>query len=322
LRLGGSLALPRWRWGLVEIEHVQETVMLRLMSIAFALVGLFGTAGLSTLTAADMPSRMLFVTQSAGFKHGSVTRKEGQLAPAEVALTQLGQQTGKFSVTCTQDCAADFTKENLQKYDIVAFYTTGDLPIADADREYFFKEWAKQKGHGVMGFHSAGDTFHEYEPYWDMMGGTFIAHPWNSNAKVTLINHDPENPCAKPFGQDFVIQDEIYMYRHWQPKKVRVLLSLDYARSPTKSAVPTEHGYHVPICWVKEIGQGRLYYNNLGHNETSWTNKAYLESITNAVDWMRGLVKVNAAPNPEVSAEMEEKSAHDFASGGFKKKEG
>ncbi len=30
------------------------------------------------------PSKILFVTQSAGFKHSSVTRKDGQLAPAEV----------------------------------------------------------------------------------------------------------------------------------------------------------------------------------------------------------------------------------------------
>lgn len=295
--------------------------MIRPLSLLFAAIGLLGLAGPSVTQAAEKPARILFVTQSAGFKHGSVTRPEGKLAPAEVALIQLGQQTGKFEVDCTQDCAADFTKENLQNYDVVAFYTTLDLPIAEADRDYFFKEWARQKGHGVLGFHSAGDTFHEYEPYWDMMGGTFIGHPWNSNAQVTLINHDPENPCVQPFGQDFVIRDEIYMYRHWQPDKVRVLLSLDYARSPTGNAVPTEFGYHVPVCWVKEYGEGRVYYNNLGHNESSWTNPAYLQSITNAVDWIRGLIEVNATPNPDVSAAMEKKSAHDFATGGFKKKE-
>ena len=294
--------------------------MLRPLSTLIAAALVCGLLQSTPAAAAEKPSRVLFVTQSAGFRHGSVTRPEGKLAPAEIALTQLGQQTGTFEVDCTQDCAADFTKSNLQNYDIVAFYTTLDLPIADEDREYFFKEWLPQKGHGVLGFHSAGDTFHEYEPYWDMMGGTFIGHPWNSNAKVTLINHDPENPCVQPFGQDFVIQDEIYMYRHWQPEKVRVLLSLDYARSPTTSEVPTAHGYHVPVCWVKEYGQGRVYYNNLGHNEASWTNPAYLQSITNAVAWMRGEVEVDATPNPDVSAAQEEKAAHDFVAGGFKQK--
>jgi uncharacterized protein len=292
--------------------------MLRPLSLLIASLILCVSAAAE---AVDDPARILFVTQSVGFRHGSVTRPEGKLAPAEVALIQLGQQTGRFKVDCTQDAAADFTRENLANYDIVAFYTTGDLPIAEADRDYFFKDWLPQRGHGVLGFHSAADTFHEYEPYWDMIGGTFISHPWNSGSTVTLINHDPENVCVEPFGQEFVVKDEIYMYRHWQPDKVRVLLSLDYSRSPTKNPVPTEHGHHVPVCWIKQIGEGRLYFNNLGHNETTWTNEAFLNSIANAVEWIRGAKEADATPNPEVSAAQELKAQHDFAAGGFVKKE-
>ena len=104
---------------------------------------------------APAKARILFVTQSEGFRHSSVTRKEGELSPAEIAITQLGDDSGVFTVHCTQEVQVDFTKENLQNYDIVAFYTTGKLPIADADLEYFFNEWLKQPGHGVLGFHSA-----------------------------------------------------------------------------------------------------------------------------------------------------------------------
>ena len=105
------------------------------------------------------PKKMLVITQSKGFKHGSVNRKkEGKLSASEVALKQLGQQTKLFDATCSQDCATDFTKENLQNYDIVTFYTTGKLPIKDEDMKYFLDEWLKQKGHGFMGFHSATDT--------------------------------------------------------------------------------------------------------------------------------------------------------------------
>src|SRR4051812_11639589 len=75
-------------------------------------------------------ARILMVTQSAGFKHGSVTRKDGQLAPAEKAVTDIGlDSTFPFRVDCTQDAEKDFTKDNLQNYDIVFFYTTGNLPI-------------------------------------------------------------------------------------------------------------------------------------------------------------------------------------------------
>jgi type 1 glutamine amidotransferase len=268
---------------------------------------------------AEGPSRMLYVTQSAGFVHGSVKRPSDKLAPSEIAMIQLGEQTGLFKVDCTQDCAADFTKENLQKYDIVAFYTTLDLPIAQEDKDYFFQEWVKQKGHGVLGFHSAGDTFHNYEPYWDLMGGTFIGHPWNAGDKIVLINHEPENPLVKSFGPEFRYQDEIYMYRNWQPHKVRVLLSLDYAQSPIKNPVNVSHGYHVPVCWIKQVGEGKLYYNNLGHREETWTNRQYLDSITAAVRWFRGEIEVDATPNPDVSAAQEEKARKDFVTGGFRK---
>ncbi|WP_437186118.1 ThuA domain-containing protein [Planctomicrobium sp. SH668] len=271
----------------------------------------------SQMQGADAKSKILFVTQSVGFKHGSVSRPADKLAPAEIALTQLGEKTGLFEVHCTQDCAADFTKENLQNYDIVAFYTTGDLPISEEDKEYFFKEWLPQKGHGVLGFHSAMDTFHNYEPYWDMIGGVFISHPWNSGNDVTIANHDVENPLTNSFGPELKLKEEIYMYRNWQPKKVRVLMSLDYANSPIGNAINTSHGFHVPVCWIKNYGDGKVYCNNLGHNETTWTRADYMESIENAVKWIRGDIEIDATPNPELSAAQETKAQADFKAGNF-----
>src|SRR5688500_10522589 len=105
---------------------------------------------LSSFTQAQDPpkknARILMVTQSAGFKHGSVTRKEGQLSPAERAITELGVSSGVFRVDCTQDVAKDFTKEALDNYDIVFFYTSGDLPIAKDVLEYFLNDWLKRPG--------------------------------------------------------------------------------------------------------------------------------------------------------------------------------
>jgi type 1 glutamine amidotransferase len=265
-------------------------------------------------------TKILFVTQSKGFVHSSVKRKE-TLAPAEIALVQLGEQSGLFDVDCTQDCEADFTRENLQKYDIVAFYTTGDLPISKDALNYFFQEWLPTRGHGVLGFHSAMDTFKQYEPYWDMIGGSFIAHPWTSKTKVTLTNLEPGNPLTASFGKEYVLDEEIYMYEHWQPAKVHLLMTLDYAKSPVKNAVPIQHGYLVPVCWIKEYGQGRVYCNNMGHNETTWTQQPFLDSITAAVKWIRGDFDVDATPNPRVSEKQAAKAEADFKAGNFKVKE-
>lgn len=245
-------------------------------------------------------SRVLMLAQSAGFMHGSVRRPAAdKLAVAEVAMMQLGEKTGLFQVDCTQDAASDFTRDNLKNYDIVMFYTTGALPIAEADRDYFFKEWLTAKGHGFVGFHSAADTYGDYQPYWDMVGGTFNGHPWNAGDTVTIKVHDAAHPLMKSFGPEFTIRDEIYQYKNWQPEKVRVLMSLDMSKC--KPSMP----YHVPVAWVKNYGEGRVYFNNLGHNETSWTDERYLTSITEAVKWIRGEVELDATPNPNLSAEQE-----------------
>ena len=185
-------------------------------------------------------ARVLFLTQSKGYRHGSVTRRGDKLSPAEIAITQLGQQSGLFEVHCTQDAAADFTPDNLKNYDIVMFYTSGVLPISKKARDYFLNDWLKQKGHGFIGFHSASDTYRsaknnpkqneEFRWYWNMVGGTFNGHPWTARTTVTIAVHDPDFPAMKPFGREFQIRDEIYQYRNWQPEKVRVLMSLNMAK--------------------------------------------------------------------------------------------
>lgn len=248
------------------------------------------------------PSKVLMVTQSAGFRHGSVNRRDKKLAPAEIAMTQLGQQSGLFTVVSTQDCKLDFTKDNLDKFDIVMFYTTGKLPIADDDMDYFLNTWLKQKGKGFIGFHSATDTYKEFEPYWDFVGGTFNGHPWGSGSDVVMTIHDTSHPAMKPFGEELEWKDEIYQYKNWQPEKVHVLMSLNMAKTKTKKP------YHVPVAWCKNWGDGKMFYNNMGHREDTWTKKPFLDSVIGAVKWIRGEAQGNADPNPEVSAKEEEKA--------------
>ena len=264
---------------------------------------------LLTLTAepalAQKKLKALMITQSAGFKHGSVNRREKALAPAEVAMIQLGQKMGNLEVHCSQDCAADFTKENLKNYDLVFFYTTGKLPIKESDLDYFFKNWLQQKGHGFVGFHSATDTFKDYKPYWDMVGGSFNGHPWNAGSTVTISVHDTDFPAMKAFGEEFQIKDEIYQYKNWQPEKVHVLMSLNMAKCDIKKP------YHVPVAWAKNYGEGRVYVTNLGHNEGTWTNPTFLKSTEQGILWAAGLLEGDATPNPKLSQMQEDKAKQD-----------
>lgn len=254
--------------------------------------------------AADEPQvnekpRMLMVTQSRGFVHQSVKRDGPLISSAEKAMKKLAHRTGLFEVDFSQDAAAHLTKENLQNYDLVAFYTSGDLPVDPADLKYFLDEWVKQPGHGFLGFHSASDTYKQHEPYWDFVGGTFESHPWTADSVVNLVVHDPDHPTMKPFGKEFELREEIYQYIHWQPEKVRVLMSIDMGKTKIKRP------YHVPVAWVKQIGEGKMYYNNLGHRPDTWENEKFLNSIEGAIRWFQGLEKGTAKPNPEVSRQQQ-----------------
>ncbi|QDT29243.1 Trehalose utilization [Gimesia panareensis] len=253
--------------------------------------------------AAEGKTRILMLTQSKGYTHGSVKRQKEQLAPAEVAMIQLGKDSGLFTVDCTQDAAADFTKENLQNYDIVMFYTTGMLPIKEADLQYFLNDWLKQKGHGFIGFHSATDTYKSYKPYWDMIGGSFNGHPWTAGNTVTITVHDTDFPAMKPFGKEFQVKDEIYQYKNWQPEKVHVLMSLNMEKCNPKKP------YQVPVAWAKDWGQGKVFVNNMGHNPTTWTNPAFLDSVIGAIKWIRGDAPAAVPVNPELSKREDEKAA-------------
>jgi uncharacterized protein len=275
--------------------------MTRWLCVLSLLAGLTGP-----VSAQEKPKiKALMLTQSIGFKHDSVNRRQEELSPAEIAMTQLGQQTGLFEVHCTQNAEADFTKENLAKYQLVMFYTTGNLPIGQEHLDYFFKEWLPTKGHAFVGFHSASDTFHDYQPYWDMVGGTFTAHPWNAGDTVTISVHDTDHPAMKPFGEEFQFKDEIYQYKNWQPDKVRLLMSLNMAKNKIKRP------YLVPISWVKEYGEGRVFYTNLGHNIATWTNPQFLAHVRGGIEWSLGLAEGSGQPNPELSARLERKARAD-----------
>ncbi len=284
-------------------------VVVAMAGLAFCLEP-SGKTGLRAEPQAAKKARMLMVTISKTFTHGPVKREKEQLAPAEVAVTQLGQTSGLFTVDCTQDPAKDLTPENLKNYDIVFFYTQGpDLDIPKENLDYFLNTWLKQKGHGFVATHSSTDTYEKYQPYWDMIGGTFNGHPWNSGETVTITVHDTKHPASRMWGEEFTIKDEIYQYVNWQPEKVHVLMSLNMAKCTPKA------DHHVPVAWVKKYGDGKVFYTNLGHNSETWANKLFIESLTGGIKWVLGLEEGDATPNPELSKAQEEKAKADAAAG-------
>lgn len=230
------------------------------------------------------PKKLLVVTATQGFRHSSIPL-------AERVLAGLGEQTGIFTVDYarggadgkgSEDLAAKMTKEALKNYDGVIFAnTTGDLPLPDRDG---FIDWIKS-GKAFIGMHSATDTFHNYRPFVEMIGGEFLTH--EAQVGVDCINQDHEHPATKHLGARYAIFDEIYILKSFERSKVHGLLTLD--KHPNRG-IPGDY----PIAWTKKIGSGSLFYTSLGHREDVWLSEAYQKHILGGIKWALGLEKGNA----------------------------
>ena len=109
-----------------------------------------------------------------------------------------------------------------------------------------------------------------------------------------MTNHEPSHVTAKMLGAEFTWKDEIYQYKNYDPKSVRVIYSLDMAKCKTKAP------YHVPVSWVRESGKGRLFYTNLGHNESTWAMPLFKQHLLAGLRWALKLEEGPAEPNPEL----------------------
>ena len=175
-------------------------------------------AALAPARSAPLP-KVLFLTHSAGFVHDVVKRPSpGELALAERGLSDAAK--GRYDVRCTQDCA-EISAETLAGVQAVCFYTTGELPISDAGKSALMS-WM-QNGGAFVGLHCATDTFYQYQPYVDMIGGLFDGHPWHQAVRVRV--DEPKHPATAKLPSTLELTDEIYQFKAWQRHPLAVLMS-------------------------------------------------------------------------------------------------
>ena len=268
------------------------------MRILLALVAIVSSlAAAGAAGAAETPIRVLYLDQSVGWRHRPVTRPAEGLAPSEAAMIAIGKASGAFEAQVTQD-AREITPERLESVDVLVFYTTGALPISPQAWAVVQQRFAAGKL-GFVGLHSAADTAWDYTgpglDYTTMLNGQFAGHPWTEDQRVRVRALD-NHPLATPWGRSVDLVEEIYQYKRFDPAAVRVIQSLDFSGTPLKRP------YAVPVSWVRSVGNGRLFFTNLGHNETTWADPRFAEQIVRAVRWTAWQARGDDTPNPREQA--------------------
>jgi type 1 glutamine amidotransferase len=247
--------------------------------LALSLADVAGLAllllGSATLSAREenMAPRVLYITHSAGYRHEVLPR-------SQAVLKHLGDQSGDFVVTATEDLAA-ITAETLHRYAAVIFYTSGELPVSDGQKAALLD--FVRAGGGFIGLHSATDTFYLWPDYLTLIGGYFNGHPWHQEVSIDVV--DRSNPLVSFLAPSFRIADEIYQISDFDYSGSRVLLRLDPASVGMTDPAVRRRFYGWPLAWTRSYGEGRVFYTALGHDDSVWQDARYQQLLLNGVRW-------------------------------------
>ena len=256
------------------------------------------------------PKRLLFLTHAGLYKHSS-------LAPAEAAVTQLGE-SGGFEVTTVQGYLQDpdsldlsfLTPAYLSQFDGLMMMTNGNLPLTDEQKEGIVD--FVRGGKGFIGVHNASLTLYDFPPFGEMLGAYF-RRAIAQNRHFILKVEDQDHPATRMLGPSWPIVDEFYLFgtEAWDPSRpeenvdvlfgnripmgfsrdrVRVLLSIDSERTNLAGLPDMEQGGDYPQSWVREYGDGRSFYTSIGHRDDIWAHDPIFRAhLVGGIRWALGL---------------------------------
>ena len=205
-------------------------------------------------------------------------------------------------VTTTKDGGA-ITADNLAKYDLIMFYTSGDLlqPVSKdksapmtAEGKAALLEIVKS-GKPFVAVHNALATFDKgaaVDPYVAMIGGESIGHGAIQIGKDTCV--DTKFPGAEKLGNGIEMTEEWYSIKNFAPDLHVILVQQPEGM---KEALYVRPPY--PATWARMYGKGRVFVTSLGHREEVWDSEQFQDILCGGIRWALGRAQADITPNIE-----------------------
>lgn len=232
----------------------------------------------------------------------------------EHAMRVLGEKTGAFEPVVGDDVAM-YLPENIKRFDAIILNNSSGKWIrpTEADMARFKKygsdanevETLLRKslldyvagGGGIVAIHHAIGGNNHWPAFLDLIGAGYWGHPWNEEIGIKL--DEPNHPLLATFGgKDFRLADEIFQFNEpYSREKVRVLMSLDIAKS--NMTVPWIHRKDgdFALAWIKSHGRGRVFYCAIGHRTEIWWNPQILSFYLDGIQFAAGDLPADATPS-------------------------
>ena len=135
-----------------------------------------------------------------------------------------------------------------------------------------------KNGAGLAGCHGGlGDSFRDNVDFQYMVGGQFVKHPGN-NISYTVNISGKKDPITKDINNFSLTSEQYYM--HVDPA-LEVLATTKFSGKHD----PWIKGVIVPVVWKKYYGEGRVFYNSIGHSIENFDIPEVWEMTKRGIVW-------------------------------------
>ena len=214
-------------------------------------------------------NKVLVFSKTNGYRHESIEA-------GITAIKKLGAEND-FDVDATED-SLYLSDANFKKYKTVIFLSTTGT-VLGKDQELALQNFIHNGG-GFVGIHAATDCEYEWAWYVKMIGGSFLSHPQQQEAKLIIV--DKTHPSTKHLPATWQRKDEWYNFKNLNPE-VTVLIKIDET-----SYTGGKNGDNHPMAWYHNYDGGKIFYTELGHTNESYSDPLYLQHVLGGIQYTMG----------------------------------
>ncbi len=253
------------------------------------------------------PRRILLFSLATGYKHKVIPH-------ASEVVKVLGSKSGAYTVIESTDIEM-LAPEKLKAFDAVVLNNTcpkgeyrnlfldvlADTPEAErnqraAELEQSLLDFVRN-GKGLVALHGAITVQNNSPEFSEMMGGSFDFHPKRQTVTLDLV--DPAHLLVAGFrGKGFIHTDEPYLFKNAYAKKnFRPLLEMNVGKLDEQTRKnPKVAGEIRYVAWIKEYGEGRVFYCGPSHQPESYETAAMLQFVLDGIQYALGDLPCDDSP--------------------------
>jgi putative membrane-bound dehydrogenase-like protein len=197
---------------------------------------------------------------------GHASEHHNSAAYAPILATALAKDAININYVEDPEVLAD--ADELRQYDALILYANHD-EITPQQEEGLLAY--VNSGKGFIPIHSASFCFRNSEEFVKLVGAQFKEH--GTGTFTTTITNKDHFITAQL--DTFSTWDETYVH-HMHNEDRTVLM------------VREEDGKSEPWTWVRNYGDGRVFYTAYGHDERTWNKAGFQELVKNGILWAVG----------------------------------